>query len=330
MFTFSFLFSFVNFQHSMLILIAICLLMLVGHIISNNADAKKILDANAVRRSEVDLLRAANHKILNSGKGKKGEDEVHHAALSIFQSLNIECISNRQLSCPHAILLPTGNDKYSKEIDLVIASEIGIFVIEVKDWRGLWAAKDNQPHLLSRVNSKRSSSHVSSQQPSNDRPAPLLKTQHKLKDLLNRASLTNIHAEALVVFTDSEGNVDIQLPPNYLHINELTYYFRQKAAAFFNTTEIEGEVETQVGFDAYDLAEQIRLCLDTSPNAMHDHMMRLSPTSESLQTYQSNHRRLVELEAQPILMHQSDRPFGYWASNMLFFMSLAAVTQALS
>jgi Nuclease-related domain len=318
-------FSLVNFQHSMLILIGICLFMLVGHIISNRAEAKKILDANTVRRSEIDFIRAANHKILNSGKGKQGEDAVHHAVLSIFQSLNIECISNRQLSCPHAILLPTGNDKYSKEIDLLIASEIGIFVIEVKDWRGLWAAKDDQPHLLSKVSSC-NSSHLSSQHPSNDRPAPLLKTQNKLKDLLNRANLTDVHSEALVVFTDNDGNVDAQLPPNYLHINDLTYYFRQKAAAFFDAIENVGEG----GYDAYDLAEQIRHCLDTSPSALHNHMMRLSPASKSLQTYQSNHRRSVELEAMPVLVHQTNRPFGYWIANMLFFMSLAGVNQALS
>ena len=328
-----FTFSLGNLQRSLFILVGLCLLMLLAHIISNNSEAKKILDANTARKTEIDSLRTANHKILHSGKGKQGEDAVHKAVLSIFQSLNIECISNRQLSCPHAILLPIGNDKYSKEIDLLIASDIGVFVFEVKDWRGLWAAKDDQPHLLSKVSSKSSSnsSHLlSSQHPSHDRPAPLLKTQNKLKDLLNRANLTNVHSEALVVFTDNDGNVDAQLPPNYLHINELTYYFRQQAAAFFDAIENEGEVEAKGGYDAYDLAEQIRRCLDNSPNALHNHMMRLSPSSESLQTYQSNHKRLVELEAMPTLVHQSDRPFGYWISNLLFFMSLAGVNQALS
>jgi len=267
--------SLANLQHSLLILVGLCLLMLICHIISNNAEAKKILEANAARKAEIDSLRIANHRTLNSSKGK--------AVLSIFQSLNIECISNRQLSCPHAILLPIGNDKYSKEIDLLVVSEIGVFVFEVKDWRGLWAAKGDQPHLLSKVSSKSSSSsssnssHLSSQHPSNDRPAPLLKTQNKLKDLLNRANLTDIHAQALVVFTDNQGNVDAQLPPNYLHISELTYYFRQQAASFFDAIEYEGEG----GYDVYDLAEQIRPCLDSSTNALHNHMMRLSPSSES-------------------------------------------------
>lgn len=295
--------------------------MLACHVWINNQKSKEVLNANTARKSEIDALRAANHQILNSGKGKQGEDSVHHAVLSIFQSLNIECVSNRQFSFPQAILLPTGDDKYSKEIDLVITSEIGVFVIEVKDWRGLWAAKADQPHLLSKV-----SNHRNSQSPSNDRPAPLLKTQNKLKDLLNRAGLNQIHAKALVVFTDNEGNVDAQLPPNYLHISELAYYFRQKAAVFFDELENEGKS----AYDAYDLAEQIRSCLDHSPNALHDHMMRLSPSSESLQTYQSNHRRLIELETLPVLVHQSDRPFGYWISNMLFFMGLAALSHALN
>ncbi len=311
-----------NLQHSLSLAIIFCFFMLACHIWINNHEAKEILDANATRKTDIDSLRSANHKILNSGKGKQGEDAVHHAVLSIFQSLNIECVSNRQLSCPQAILLPTGDDKYSKEIDLVIASEIGVFVIEVKNWRGLWAAKEDQPHLLSKV----SHNHNSSQSPTNDRPAPLLKTQNKLKDLLNRAKLTNVHAEALVVFTDNEGNVHAQLPPNYLHINELAYYFRQKAASFFESVENEGKS----AYDAYDLAEQIRSCLDHSSNALHNHMMRLSASSESLRAYQSNHRRLIELEAIPAFTHQSDRPFGYWVSNMLLFMGLAALSHAIN
>lgn len=302
--------------------------MLACHAWINNQKAKEVLDANTLRKAEIDSLRAVNHQILNSGKGKQGEDAVHHAVLSIFENLNIQCVSNRQLSCPQAILLPTRDDKYSKEIDLVITSEIGVFVIEVKDWRGLWAAKEDQPHLLSKVSHKRNSHHSSSQSPSNDRPAPLLKTQNKLKDLLNRAGLNHIHAEALVVFTDKEGNVHAQLPPNYLHISELAYYFRQKATAVFDA--IQNDPDVVSAYDAYDLAEQIRPCLDRSPHALHNHMMRLSASSESLRTYQSNHRRLVELETMPVLMHQSDSPFGYWVSNMLFFMGLAVLSHALN
>lgn len=147
---------------------------------------------------------------------------------------------------------------------------------------------------------------------------------------MNRANLTEVHAEALVVFTDNDGNVDALLPPNYLHINELTYYFRQQAATFFDDKEIEGKGKAQGGYDAYDLAERIRLCLDASPNAFHNHMIRLSPSSESLLTYQSNHRRLIELESTPVLTHESDRPFTYWISNMLFYLSMATVSQVLN
>lgn len=313
--------SLANFQYSLALTIGFCLLMLACHILVNNQEAKEILKANAANKSEISLLRAENHKLLHSGKGKQGEDAVHRAVLSIFQSLNIRCITNRELHCPQAILLPTGDEKYSKEIDLLVVSEIGVFVIEVKDWRGLWAAKEDQPDLLRKVSGSNSS-----QNQSNDRPAPLLKTQNKLKEVLNRAKLTNLNAQALVFFTDTQGNVDAQLPPNYLHISELAYYFRQQATAFFDAIEHEGEG----GYDVPYLAKQILSCLDASPDAMHKHMMRLSPSSDSLQTYQRNHRRLVELEAMPVLAYQSDRPFSYWVSNMLFFMSLAAVSQALS
>ncbi len=308
--------SLVNLQHSLFIAIGLCLFMLTCHILVNNQEAKEILEANAAIKAEIDSLRAENHKILNDGKGKLGEDAVHRAVLSIFQTLNIHCVTNRELHCPHAILLPTGGDKYSKEIDLLVVSEIGVFVIEVKDWRGLWVAKEDQPHLLRKVSS--------SQSQSNDRPAPLYKTKNKLKEILNRAKLTNLHAQALVVFTDSQGNVHAQLPPNYLHISELAYYFRQQAAAFYETAAAEGMHDTSY------LAERILPCLDASPNALHQHMMRLSPSSDTLKAYQSNHRHLVELQNTQVLTHQTDRPFGYWASNMLFFMSLAAVSHALS
>lgn len=310
--------SLTNFQHSLSVAVIFCLFMLACHIFANNQAAKEILNFNTARKAEIDVLRSENHEILNTGKGKQGEDAVHRAVLSIFESLNIECVTNRELHCPQAILLPTGDDKYSKEIDLLVVSAIGVFVIEVKDWRGLWAAKEDQPHLLSKLSSNQS--------PSNDRPAPLYKTKSKLKEVLNRAGLTDLHAEALVVFSDSEGNVHAQLPLNYLHISELAYYFRHQTSAFFDAIENEGEG----GYDVSYLAEQIQPCLDSAPNALHKHMMRLSPSSDALQTYQSNYRRLVELENQPALMHHSNRPFGYWVSNMLFFMSLAAVSQAIS
>ena len=310
--------SIANFQYSLTLAIGLCFFMLACHIFVNNQEAKETIEANNLREKEKSQLRAANHKILHSGKGKQGEDAVHQAVLSIFQSLNIQCVTNRELHCPQAILLPTGDDKYSKEIDLLVVSEIGVFVVEVKDWRGLWAAKEDQPHILRKV--------ISGQSQSSDRPAPLSKTKNKLKEVLNRAKLTNLNAQALVVFTDNQGNVHAQLPPNYLHLSELAFYFRQQAATFFEAIEHEGEV----GYDATYLAEQIRPCLDASPNALHKHMMRLSPSSDSLQTYQRNHRRLVELEAMLVLNYQSDRPFSYWVSNMLFFMSLAAVSQALS
>jgi hypothetical protein len=313
-----FTFSLSNFQHSMTLAIGFCLLMLACHIIANNQDAKEIAIANATRKSEIDLLAAENHKIIHSGKGKQGEDAVYRAVTSIFQALNIEYVTNREMHCPQAILLPTGDDKFSKEIDLLVISEIGVFVVEVKDWRGLWVTKEDQPHLLTKVSS--------SQSQSNDRPAPLYKTKNKLKEVLNRSGLNPINAEALVVFTDSQGNVHAQLPPNYLHLSELAYFFRQQAAAFFEAIENESEG----GYDVSYLAEKILPCLDASPNALHRHMMRLSPASESLQTYQSNHKRLVGLETKPHLTHQSNHPFGYWISNMLFYMSLAAVSQAFS
>jgi Nuclease-related domain len=313
--------SLVNLQHSLTLATCLCLFMLAFHIFVNHQKAKEILDANAARKAEIDLLCSENHQILHSGKGKHGEDAVHRAVLSIFQSLNLQCITNRELHCPQAILLPTGDDKYSKEIDLLVVSEIGVFVIEVKDWRGLWKAKEDQPHLLTKVSGSNSGPNQSA-----DRSAPLLKTQNKLKEILNRANLTDLQAQALVVFTDSDGNVHAQLPPNYLHISELAYYFRQQAAGYFEALEEEGEG----GYDVDYLAEQILPCLDASLNALHSHMMRLSPASDSLKTYQSNHKRLLKLESLPELVHQSDRPFRYWVSNMLFFMSLAAVTQALS
>ena len=82
--------SLTNLQHSLPLAICLCLFMLACHIFVNNHEAKEILDANATRKAEVDLLRSENHKILHSGKGKQGEDAVYRAVLSIFQSLNLQ------------------------------------------------------------------------------------------------------------------------------------------------------------------------------------------------------------------------------------------------
>ena len=305
--------SFINLVIALTIAATICVAMLVFHFYQHNQELAAIAAAKDADEVRLNDLRAQNAAILNTGKGKLGEDAVHQKVLSIFQLLGIACATNREFGIPNAILLPAGNDKFSKEIDLVVVSEIGIFVIEVKDWRGEWAYQTNDQQTLVQIN------HASSAV--NTRPSPMFKTENKLNTLLMRSAIGDIPSEALVVFTDPNCNGHPQLPTNFLHISELCYYFRNKLSV------LESSRHVRYGVDS--LVNRVKPSLDGSAYALHDHMMRLSPTTPSLQAYQSNHHQIRALETKAPMQISQQRPFTYWAGNAAFFTLLAFAVNSM-
>ena len=92
---------------------------------------------------------------------------------------------------------------YSKEIDLILVSEIVIFVIEIKNWQGAWSSQAEDSRYLQ---CKRTNNQIHS------RPAPLYKTQGKLAQLLQKSGLEYVPAESLVVFTHPLASLEPYLP----------------------------------------------------------------------------------------------------------------------
>ena len=296
--------SLVNLHTGLTIAACFCLLMLVYHLCKTYQDHASIAAENASNAATLSSLKAANHNILNDEKGKQGEDAVYAAVTHICDALGLDCITNRELKCPNAILLPQGTDTFSKEIDLVLVSNLGVYVFEVKNWHGGWSQKSGESHLLqcNRINNQVES-----------RPAPLAKTQRKLEQLLKQSGLGDVPAESLVVFTNPQGSLDPNLSTNYLHISELSYFFRTKFACMTERNE---------RYDIQGLFESIWDCLDRSPHAMHNHMMRLSPFTDNIKTYQTNHKNIVALEKQPVLEFKLKRPLKFWVLNATFFIGL--------
>ena len=296
--------SLANLHTSLVMAACLCLIILAYRFYQTHVDQQSVNAKNAHRAATLNSLKLANHRILNDGKGQQGEDAVHAAVMRICGDLGIEAVTNRELHLPHAILLPQGEDRYSKEIDLVLITDIGIFVMEAKNWQGTWSPQTDDSRYLQ---CKRPNNHIDS------RPAPLYKTQGKLAQLLQQSGLKDVPAASLVVFTHPQASLNPHLPPNYLHINELEYYFRTKQAEMR---------ERQESWGVQGLFECVWNCLDGSPDALHKHMMRLSPASDSLKTYQANHHRMVALEKSPVLTPKQQRPLKLWGANAAFYIGL--------
>lgn len=296
--------SLANLHTSLIFTAWICLSILAYRLYQTFVDRQSIQAQQASRSATLKSLKLANHRILHDDKGQQGEDAVYAAVLGICKALHIEAVTNRELQRPHAILFPGGEDVYSKEIDLILVSEIGIFVFEVKNWQGHWSAQSDDQRYLQ---CKRDNNQIES------RPAPLAKTQGKLAQLLQQSGLEDVPAASLVVFTHPQASLDPHLPTNYLHISELLYFFRTKQA------EMQQRCES---WNVQGLFECISDCLDTSPLAMHNHMMRLSTTSPNLKSYQTNHHRIISLEHQSILTFKKHRPLRLWGLNAFFYIGL--------
>lgn len=297
--------SLANLHAGLLITTGICIIILAYRLYQTFTDYRSVETRNTNRIAALESLKSANHKILHDGKGQQGEDAVYTAILRISKALDIEAVTNRELHRPHAILRPRGEDAFSKEIDLILVSEIGIFVFEVKNWQGHWSPQADDPHYLQ---CKRDNNQIES------RPAPLAKTQGKLAQLLRQSGLEDVPAASLVVFTHPLASLDPHLPTNYLHIDELLYFFRTKQAVMR---------QRQERWDVQSLFESMWSCLDGSPDAMHQHMMRLSPNTDNLKEYQANHHRIVSLEKLPVLTFKMHRPLKFWTMNAAVYITLA-------
>lgn len=265
----------------------------------NSSRIKKVDEQNAMAKVYLDGLLATKYDMLTNGKGKDGERRLAQVVVKLLNDIGVQFKTNQDVGIPDAILLPRGNDPYSKEIDLLLVTEFGVYVIEAKDWGGHLSSErdENGQVLLTHRNGAREL-----------RDAPLQKTFGKLK-VIQKAIPQETNCHALVVYTDANGTLDPKFGSNYMTLQELPYFLRTERDNRFSVSNLEA-LQNQV-FDQ----------LDKSPDALHDHMMRLSPTNENIRRYQENHHAIVAAQAQPQIEYPEKIKTKVWLAA--FFASLA-------
>ena len=272
-----------------------------------NAKARAAVDAeNAFAKTKIESLEWAQNEALYGGKGREGEIKVAQAVDRVMESLGVTWITNEAMGIPNAILLPDVNDPFSKEFDLVLLCDLGLFVFEVKDWHGTWR-ESSDPKYIETV---RSNGEVER------RLAPLYKTQRKLA-ALNRKFGRNVPSEALVVFTDEASSLSAKLPAQYMHISELSYYFRAKRDDCKTFTDV---MKNSMALDS---------CFDQDNMALHSHMLRLTPSNDMIKGYQERHSQLTELRKRPHLGYPEPRKYGFWIKAMIACMAVIYISHAL-
>lgn len=223
-----------------------------------------------------------------------------------IQHLGVTWITNEAMGIPNAILLPDANDPFSKEFDLVLLCDLGLFVFEVKDWHGTWR-ESSDPKYIETV---RSNGEVER------RLAPLYKTQRKLA-ALNRKFGRNVPSEALVVFTDEASSLSAKLPAQYMHISELSYYFRAKRDDCKVFTDVKAYIRA------------LDECFDQDEMALHNHMLRLTPSNDMIKGYQDRDAELTKLRKRPHLGYPEPGKYGFWVKAMIACMAVIYISHAL-
>lgn len=265
----------------------------------NDSRIKKVDAQNAMAKAYLDGLLATKYDMLTNGKGKDGERRLAQVVAKLLNEIGVQFKTNQDVGIPDAILLPRGNDPYSKEIDLLLVTEFGVYVIEAKDWGG---------HLsrTSDINRKVNLLHPSGA--TELRNDPLQGTIRKL-DVIKKVIPQDMNCHALIVYTDSVGTLDPKFGSNYMTLQELPYFLRTERDNRFSVSNLEA-LQNQV-FDQ----------LDKSPNALHDHMMRLSPTTDNIKRYQTNHQDIVAAQARPQIKYPEKIKTKVWL--VAFFAALA-------
>lgn len=274
---------------------------------NRNAKARADVDAeNALTEAQIESLEWAQNEALYGSKGRVGEEKLADAVFQIMGSLGVTWSTNENMGIPNAILLPDDKDPFSKEFDLVLLCDLGLYVFEVKDWHGTWR-ESSDPKF---IETTRPNGEV------DRRIAPLYKTQRKLA-ALKRKFGRNIPYEALVVFTDNASSLSAMLPAQYMHISELSYYFRAKRDACKTMTDIEAHILP------------LKSCFDQDKQALHNHMLRLTPSNDMIKGYQERHKALAMLKQRPHLGYPEPGKYSFWVKTMLVGMSVVYLSHAL-
>lgn len=237
------------FIYSTLITGVISLILFIWYSIQKNSIQKKI---DYLKKLEQDQL-----KLLNSGS--EGEIRLLEKIKKIFESLNIDYLTNQSAGYKDAVMLYGNNT--SHEIDLIVISSIGVFVFEAKDWQGLIKSNENSSLLT-----------IIRKNEILERNDPSKLTLNKLHQLTSNLP-TPVYSRSLTIFTNSKAEIDLTLPIYIKHINDLSEYFRNEL--------IQAKKNNRKVLDIEEIKNIIFSRLDNDPRAKHFHMMRLTPSSNN-------------------------------------------------
>lgn len=272
-------------------------------IFGHYAEASQINKTNALLDEETTDLAATNAELLRGGKqGAAGELVLIQAVDEALSSLGVWYCTNSHAGFPDAVILRAGKSALSSEIDLLVATSFGIYVLESKNWPGYWTYGD--PGNLK-------VSYDGKEQPK-QREDPLRKTLGKLQHVM-RDIQPYVGRAVLIVNTHPTGRFDPKLGSPYIHVSELATFFKAERD---KNVEIDGMDE---------FFEATFSTLDRSPRAKHDHMMRLPCDKPKIAEYQSNHLKLIQLANTP-----RESPPDKQTSGILIALGIAISTLLLS
>lgn len=252
---------------------------------------------------DLGVLQAAQKERLKGGKGYQGELNLIKEVTQTLDWMGIKYHTHLSQGFEDAVILPRGRDPYSKEIDLLLVCEFGVYVFEAKDWYGVTSRSGEIGKIT--VTQKIGVSQ--------DRNDPLPKTISKMELLGNNLSI-NTRCKAVVVITDKDGIVHPHLDTGYLHITEIPYFLRAERDHFSRTVDLAV------------ICDEVFGQLDTSPTAKHDHMMRLSPDEEKVKVYQDDQVQIDRLQARLAKIKVPEGKPGRWFVSAVIAFLFAGVT----
>lgn len=264
----------------------------------NSSRIQKVDGQNAMAKAYLNGLIAIKNDMLTNGKGKAGENRLADVVYQTLNEIGVDFKTNQDVGIRDAVLLPQGTDPYSKEIDLLLVTAYGIYLFEAKDWSGRWSnvTCDSDKLTLTSPNGQ-----------VDVRSAPLKKTVGKLQAIKNAIPIEpNTHA--LVICTHSNGSIDPNLSSKYMTLNDLAYFLRSERDNRIPIADIE------------TLQSQVFGQLDRSPDALHHHMMRLSPNNENVKLYQENHHAIGAAQVRQQIVYPKKIKTKGWL--VAFFGSL--------
>jgi Nuclease-related domain len=158
------------------------------------------------------------------------------------------------------------NDQATAQVDFVLVTETGVFLIETKGWRG---NVFNDPDSDTRILLEEFGNTVSVSSPIE---------QNKRKRKFLQKHLPNVRFHSLGVITGADSIIHHKVKANIIHVNDLAYYLRSQATS--RRSEVEKIAENpsyvskkqNIDTTVDDVALRIIALTDTSKNAYQNHL----------------------------------------------------------